>query len=102
MSSVNELAQLLQRMQGKDIRMTQTPPSHSTPFAPGMVVQSTPPAPAHPPHDSTFRFVSTHSNVLFSPGIGHLVYVGSSHGASRRTRCGAFEAAIVPAVAAQE
>jgi len=65
-----------------DVRMTQTPALHSTPLAPGMSVQSTPPAPTHPPHDSTFSFVSMHSNVAFSPGIGHSVCLGSSQGAS--------------------
>ena len=80
--------------------MTQTPALHSTPLAPGMTVQSTPPAPTHPPHDSTFSFVSMHSNVAFSPGIGHLVCLGSSQGASRRTRRDRPEAAIVFAVAA--
>jgi len=81
--------------------MTQTPALHSTPLAPGMPVQSTPPAPAHPPHDSTFSFVSIHSNVAFSPGIGHLVCLGSSQGASRRTRRDRPEAAIVFAVTAR-
>ena len=84
----------------RDVRMTQTPALHSTPLAPGMTVQSTPPAPTHPPHDSTFCFVSMHSNVAFSPGIGHLVCLGSSQGASRRTRRDRPEAAIVFAVAA--
>ena len=80
--------------------MTQTPALHSTPLAPGMLVQSTPPAPTHPPHDSTFSFVSTHSNVAFNPGIGHLVYLGLSQGTSRRTRRDRPEAATVFAVAA--
>jgi hypothetical protein len=80
--------------------MTQLPALHSTPLTPGMTVQSTPPAPTHPPHDSTFFFVSTHSTVAFSPGIGHLVCLGSSQGASRRTRRGCPEAAIVFAVTA--
>jgi hypothetical protein len=80
--------------------MTQTPALHSTPLAPGVPVQSTPPAPTHPPHDSTFSFVSMHSNVDSSPGIGHLVCLGSSQGASRRTRRVRPEAAIVFAVTA--
>jgi hypothetical protein len=84
----------------RDVRMTQTPSLHRTPLAPGMAVQSTPPAPTHPPHDSMFCFVSTHSNVAFSPGIGHLVYLGSSQDASRRTRRDRPEAAIVFAVTA--
>ena len=41
-----------------------------------------------------------HSNVAFSPGIGHLVCLGLSQGASRRTRRDRPEAAIVFAVAA--
>jgi hypothetical protein len=84
----------------RDVRITQTPVSHSTPLVPGMAVQSTPPAPTHPPHDSTFRFVSTHSNVPFSPGIGHLVCLSSSQGVSRRTRRAPPEAAMVFAVTA--
>ena len=84
----------------KDVRMTQTPALHSTPLAPGMLVQSTPPAPTHPPHDSTFCLVSMHSNVALNPGIGHLVNLGSSQGTSRRTRRDRPEAAIVFAVAA--
>jgi hypothetical protein len=66
-----------------------------------MAVQSTPPVPMHPPHDSMFSFVSMHSNVPFSPGIGHLVYSESPQGASRRTRLRAWpEAATVFAVTA--
>ena len=84
-----------------DVRMTQTPLLHATPLAPRIAVQSTPPAPTHPPHDSMFSFVSTHSNVAFSPGIGHLVYLGSSQGTSRRTRRDRPEAAIVFAVTAR-
>lgn len=80
--------------------MTQTPLLHSTPLAPGMAVQSAPPAPMHPPHDSMFCFVSTHSNVPFNPGMGHLVYFGSSQDTSRRTRRGCPEAATVFAVTA--
>ena len=66
-----------------------------------MAVQSTPPVPTHPPHDSMFSCVSMHSNVLFSPGIGHLVYSGSSQGTSRRTRRDRPEAATVFAVTAR-
>src|SRR5258706_9957085 len=88
------------RKEWKDVRMTQTPALHPTPLAPGMPVQSTPPAPTHPPHDSTFCLVSTHSDVAFNPGIGHLVYLGSSQGTSRRTRRDRPEAAIVFAVTA--
>ena len=83
-----------------DVRMTQIPALHSTPLTPGMLVQSTPPAPTHPPHDSTFCLVSMHSNVALNPGIGHLVNLGSSQGTSRRTRRDRPEAAIVFAVAA--
>ena len=42
-----------------------------------------------------------HSNVAFNPGIGHLVYLGSSQGASRRTRQDHPEAATVFAVTAR-
>ena len=80
--------------------MTQTPALHSTLLAPGMPVPSTPPAPTHPPHDSTFSFISIHSNVALSPGIGHLVCLGSSQGALRRTWRDRPEAAIVFAVTA--
>lgn len=97
-TSVSECAQ--DRKGWKDVRMTQTPALHSTPLTPGRPVQSTPPAPTHPPHDSMFCLVSMHSNVALNPGIGHLVNLGSSQGVSRRTRRDRPEAAIVFAVTA--
>jgi len=80
--------------------MTQTPALHSTPLTPGVPVQSTPPAPTHPPHNLTFSFVLIYSNVALSPGIGHLVCLGSLQGASQRTWRDRPEAAIVFAVTA--
>src|SRR6267154_4941627 len=59
----------------KDVRVTQTPIFHTTSLAPGMLIQSTPPAPTHLPHNSTFCFIRMHSNVAISPEVEHLRYL---------------------------
>ena len=82
----NNLGQSAHHRKGwKDVRVTQTPTFHSTPLAPGMLIQSTQPAPMHLPYTSTFCFVSMHSNVAFSPEVGHLGYL--SHLKAHRDAC---------------
>src|SRR5258706_6323152 len=54
----NNVGQCAQNRKGKDIQMTKTPAFYSTPLTPGMLIESTLPAPTHLPHNSTFCFQS--------------------------------------------
>ena len=90
----NNVGQCAHHRKGwKDARVTQAPTIHSTSLAPGMLIQSTPSALTHLPHNSTFCLVSMHSNVASSPEVGALGALWSPQRASRRTRRDCPEAA---------